>query len=803
MGRLRIFIILALLSLAAVYSVTRVRFTANIYELLPSDLPEVRGMDLLNRHFSRDGQLIVTLEAGDAFEAEEASASLAEFLAGREDLISEVFHELPIDALATEGAGLIAWLWLNGDPEAFDQLTERLQEGRSAETINESLEAIEEGFFDQETIIRSYDPLGFTRISGGLSSMAGSGSSADPTASEDGAFRVLYVEGADGLELSDYRDAAIWLEDVRQAVTEWNANRPPDAPAVTTGLTGPPAFMAEIGSAMESDMSGSVLTTTLLIALLFWLMHRRLQPLLWLVAMMLVILCLTLNLGGALYGDLSIMSAGFAAILLGLAVDYGVVLYREAGGCPGDARKLRRTVGPGIIWAAATTAAVFVSLNLSSLPGISELGTLVAIGVLIGSAVMLWGFSPMAVSRPPRLLTAEPATPGHDRLAVRLATGVAVAVPLLAAGSLFQRGVPQLEREFQPFRLRSSPAMEAWIHLEERLQGRQNAAPLIVIGNSSADLRANLERATERLDQMAASGLIQRFSLPEKLVPNPANQRVNASKIGPLIPEGERLLSEIEAAGFSDSGAKLTRAIFADWRRVGDRLGSDFSENGIRPSGKLAEWTAGRLTSEQEGQFAALGSVTPPPYAGREWIDETSGENTAVASLTSLGASLNQRIRVDLVRVFLPMMGILAVMLGVVFREWRDLLLSLFCLAFAAAALVIVTIWTPLGWNSFNVCGIPLLFGVGLDYSIHMIFALRRTGGHLVQTRESIGKALMFCGGSTAIGFGSLGFASARGLASLGQLCAAGILINMIVAIWLLPRWWRWLHRHRIDSGIR
>ena len=100
-----------------------------------------------------------------------------------------------------------------------------------------------------------------------------------------------------------------------------------------------------------------------------------------------------------------------------------------------------------------------------------------------------------------------------------------------------------------------------------------------------------------------------------------------------------------------------------------------------------------------------------------------------------------------------------------------------------------------MSWNSFNICGLPLLFGTGLDFSIHMIFALRRCSGDLGKARLGIGNALIFCGMSSAIGFGSLAISAADGLSSLGIVCAVGIFINMAIAVWLLPRWYRWIHR--------
>ena len=93
-------------------------------------------------------------------------------------------------------------------------------------------------------------------------------------------------------------------------------------------------------------------------------------------------------------------------------------------------------------------------------------------------------------------------------------------------------------------------------------------------------------------------------------------------------------------------------------------------------------------------------------------------------------------------------------------------------------------------WNLMNITALPLLLGVGVDYSIHIQLALQRYGGDLHKVRRSVGNAILLCGASTAAGFGSLGFASNPGLASLGRVAALGIVIACVSAVFLLPVWW-------------
>lgn len=792
MTRIPPILIITFFGAIAAFCILRVQFNAVLYEMLPPDLPEVQGMDRLNRFFSRDGQLIVTMKAAESIEAEEAMESLAKRLVVEPGLVSATFRELTLTELVTEGGGLLAWLWLNAPEGILPTLGDRFKEGRSKEEIASAMEAIQGGFFDQNVVVKSYDPLGISRLGGLLGESA---ASPDPMSSGDGTFQVMYVEGM-GVDFSDYRDAAKWLKKMRAVVDEWEREWEGGhggTDSVTVGLTGTPAFMAEVGTRMEFDMTLSVFSTMVLIAALFWWMHRQTKPLAWLISGMLVVLSITILIGGVLFGDLSVMSAGFAAILMGLAVDYGIVLYREAYNSGEDVRSLRRSVGPGILWAAATTASVFLSLNLSSLPGLSEMGNLVAIGIAVGALVMLYGFAPIAVqfvrdtkSKP---AVALPVIRAWGRKGALVTAWV---VPAVTLASIFLKEMPALEVNFQPFLIRESPSMVAWQALQHELKGREGVVPMVVTASSLPELHEYLNDAGNRIAKAKESGLVSESLLPEIFIPEPARQAANAETVQRWLGEKERLLGEIGLAGFSVEGTKLTESVFTAWEHY---LAQLESEDYAKPEGKLASWSVDRLFATRDGTYAALGAVKPTNPLNREWVAAICDENTVVASLGSLGTALNERIRGDVVRVFLPMLGILVLMLVVVFRSWRDVLLNLFALFFSTGILLLATTWTPMSWNSFNVCGLPLIFGTGIDYGIHMLLTLKRNGGDIVSARAGIGKALLFCGGSTAIGFGSFATGSSEGLASLGLVCAVGILANMVVAIWLLPHWYRWLHR--------
>src|SRR5688572_24870906 len=125
------------------------------------------------------------------------------------------------------------------------------------------------------------------------------------------------------------------------------------------------------------------------------------------------------------------------------------------------------------------------------------------------------------------------------------------------------------------------------------------------------------------------------------------------------------------------------------------------------------------------------------------------------------------------------------------FRRLREICLSLASVCMGGVALLTVMRIAGWEWNLMNLLALPLLLGAGVDYSIHMLSSLRRTGGNLNETLRTTGRALLLCGGTTVVGFGSLAWSSNAGLASLGKVCATGIAAVTLVSVFLLPVWWR------------
>ena len=96
-----------------------------------------------------------------------------------------------------------------------------------------------------------------------------------------------------------------------------------------------------------------------------------------------------------------------------------------------------------------------------------------------------------------------------------------------------------------------------------------------------------------------------------------------------------------------------------------------------------------------------------------------------------------------------------------------------------------------------------MLLGTGLDYSLHLTFALRRERGDLRAVYRGTGMAIVFCALTTAIAFGSLTLASNQAIQQLGTVVSIGALVLAFFAVGILPGLWVLLPGKSVDTSDR
>ncbi|MCI0744996.1 MAG: MMPL family transporter [Verrucomicrobia subdivision 3 bacterium] len=768
---------------------TRLRLDVEVLNLLPQSLPAVQGLKTYQENFSNARELIIAVK-GDAEDVETAARTLAQALRRQTNLASKVIWQPLWLEYPGQSAELIAYLWYNQPPESFAGLANRLDRANLTNVLLSARERLATTFSPADLALLAYDPLELTRLPGATNP----GDTGEQLfVSEDGTFRVLFVEA--NSPLANYKQCRAWLDNVKDVVARQSLPT-----GITIGYTGRPAFVTEIAGGMERDMTGSAGGTLLTIGVLFYLTHRRLRPLLWLLALLLSLLAATTAIGAFFFGTLNVVSLGFAAILLGLAEDFGIVLYQESRSHPElSTAEVRRHAAPGIWWSAVTTAGAFLLLNLSGLPGLGQLGSLVAIGILLAAVVMIYAYVPPLMrwhrkSDPSgfseRLLLFAPV-----RLLPAKWIWTITTVLLLAAAFILWQPRARFDRSPEALKPRNSGAYAAVEEIKQRLGHIDDPVWVMVHGANEEEVARRLRLVEPWLSRGVTNRAIASFTLPNQLWPHPENQRANRAALGSLAGRADELRRAILSHGFTTNSVALTENLFAAWRTA-------LAHDGVYwPSNAASRWAVDRIFGKTSDGILALGLIQPAEsrQVTRRFIEslppELRRENVIISGWEFIGPTIFELVVRELPRVTIPIAALVLISLWLAFRDFKAVLLSLATLAFSGLAMQAIMDLAGWRWNLLNLMGIPLLLGIGVDYSIHIQLALRRYGGDLAAARKSVGRALLLAGTTTVVGFGSLSFSTNAGMSSLGKVCALGIGLALLTAVYLLPVWWRSAHR--------
>jgi predicted RND superfamily exporter protein len=788
--RLAVPIILVASILVASFGLTRLRFDTDILSMMPGDLPEVKGLKAFHEAFSRNDELILVINGSeeDAGNLAQAAESLGESLEA-EGRVKQARWKPRWDEDPQGIAELLAYLWLNGDPEVSRAQAARLSPENSGATLRDSLAKVATSMEGIDMVMRAHDPLGFLDQPAVTSLMNSSGQGGEAFESEDGRTHLLFADSPTPIE--GYRDADVWLKGLRKSIACWQAG---DGAGLQVHLTGEPAFSSEIGMAMETDLSGSISITLGLIGILFWWMQRRFSLLLGLVGILVLVFAVALGIAGWLYGELSIMALSSIEILIGLAVDYGLVICQEAKVAGHNRKALLAASGKPVLFGALTTTMVFLALNLGGLPGMAQLGSIVAFGLSAAAVLMLVIYLPFVA----KFGVNRQAVRGDGKILPRRKRSWVITgfLALASVIILAVHGLPGAEFSSKIMRPRNSEAMETFEKVQQAFPAFGGESLGVVIeADSDAAMLVKISAARQRIMTARNDGFASDGTLPDGWWPDTAAQAINRPLLAAMANNRERLLKEADTAGFAEEGIALDKAVLDELAKQTAK-----SELVFPQSESAREVMRLFLSRKQGGGGYLLGSLDPaegidPSGVDYEKFRAMTGDGIWLSGWSLFKPAISKLVREDMTRMLVPMFVLLVGMMIFIFRRAGDVVLALFAMVISTLVMLAIMSLTGLKWNFVNLMATPLLLGTGIDYAIHVTLSLRRTGGNFKELWQGTGKALLFCGASNVIGFGSLMFSSSDALVSLGSVAVIGITLSMATSIFLLPGW----HTARVE----
>ena len=279
-------------------------------------------------------------------------------------------------------------------------------------------------------------------------------------------------------------------------------------------LTGPVPMADEEFSTIKENAALNATVTIAIVLLILWLALRWMRIIFAVFVCVAVGLSITAAVGMMLVGTLNLISVYFAVLFVGLGVDFGIqfsVRYRAERHSTDDLHEalLRtgRRAGAPLTLAALATAAGFLSFLPTVYKGVSELGLIAGIGMLIAFATSITLLPALlSVLKPPgeteqlgyAVLAPVDSFLERHRMAILIVTAVVVAagLPLLY----------WLRFDFNPINLRSpnTEAVSTYLSLKDDpasgFNDIQVLEPSLGGGRSAGDETARLARGRARDD---------------------------------------------------------------------------------------------------------------------------------------------------------------------------------------------------------------------------------------------------------------------------------------------------------------
>ena len=596
-------------------------------------------------------------------------------------------------------------------------------------------------------------------------------------------------------------------------------------------LTGPVPMADEEFSTIKENAELNATVTITIVLFILWLALRWVRIILAVFVCVAVGLAMTAAVGMLLVGTLNLISVYFAVLFVGLGVDFGIqfsVRYRAERHDVDEVHEALlqtgRHAGAPLTLAALATAAGFLSFLPTVYKGVSELGLIAGIGMLIAFATSVTLLPALlSVLKPP----SEPEQLGYSALAPvdsflerhRIAILVVTAVVVTAGLPLLY----WLRFDFNPMNLRSpkTEAVSTYLALKNDPDSGFNDIQVLAPSLEAADqVAAKLRALPEVKRVLTLSSFIpadQQQKLPliynaaKVLLPllnptapsQPPTDAQNVSMMGSTVDALRRLAGNSTGSGavaarrLADAMAALSKADPAVRQRLQDII--------VQPL-RIALDDLRTLLTAREVTRANL-----PPDLVREWVTAEgkarvdvapSGDAAdnevlqkfaravqAVAPEATEGPISILEARREVVVAFIEAGACALLSIGVLLwltlRRFGDVLLTLVPLLLAGVVTLEICVLIDLPLNFANIIALPLLLGVGVAFKIYYIMAWRAGQTNLLQS--VLTRAVTFSACTTATAFGSLWFSSHPGTSSMGKLLAISLLTTMAAAALFQP----------------
>ena len=483
-----------------------------------------------------------------------------------------------------------------------------------------------------------------------------------------------------------------------------------------------------------------------------------------------------LALVGMIQGRITLGSAFFGMLLLGLGIDFGIHLLvalrdgRSHGLNPDESlRKAINVSAEPIVLGAMSSALAFGVLTLIPNSLTRDMGLTAFFGVIIGMVLMLTllpaGWLILERRRAHLDAPAKLSIPGlHTLVTYSIAkpkTVLAIGIILAVIGAC---GIPRYKTETDLEKIFSNdvPALDVAVRIQEIF----NTATTLYTARVES-----LEQAREWKAGLVSLPGIAAVTSPTDIILEDSDER-QATLASLVHPQ----------AGSSGDGISAVR----------DRIQRALSAGPITID-SMPPWLKAGIVSE-DGSLAI--SIAPEEDSlDAEVLDLEINKIRSVAP-TATGVPIVVRLAtmgmVQYVPYMVPMVfTMVTLVLIAVFRERKPVLLALLPVVIATSITFGFYFWFDLQFSIMTIVVVPVILGLGVDDGIHIVERIRRyespTVDQLHEAVMGVGRPIFLTTSTTCVSFAALLFTEHSGLESIAHFMLVGIPLCFLTSVTMLP----------------
>ena len=808
----QIAIISAIVAAFAIAGASRIHFDPDLLNLIPQNNREVNEFRTILRDLGTLDNHVVVLQMPPGVDVNTYDPLIDSIAAGykKSPHIEDVQYRIPNPLDFVEIILPKALLFLT--PQQLEVVSQKLSDQgiRDAVARNRTLLQTPQSFALKQLI--QYDPFNlapiflekFQSASGGLHIDTASGYylSADKT--------MLLILAKPKKPAQDVPFAKDLLGEgsliEARALKEFQQNAPPGTPLPEITHTGGYQIAAGDADLIRGDIIINVLGSFFGVLGLFLYAFRRGAALLYGALPMALGLALTFGVAGVVYGQLSSASAGFAALLAGLGIDFITVMYgryvdernRGATMAHGLIVAIQSTL-PGVFIAAITTAATFYAFLATEFRGMTQLGFLTGTGILFflaATALLLPALIVMTErqgesKRAPKLYLHSFGSGKLIDVALRSPRATIwiwlVFIAICGAASFRLR----FSDNIQDLRAKGNLGVVTQERVTKKFGQSFEFMMYVIHGKSLEDVIARTHATTEQLKPLVADKTIASYQSIATFLPPLEQQRA-------IIGELER--------GRADS---------FNFDRISATFRQALADNGFRPEAydNYLELFAQTLAPKQPLTIDTLDNAdlrafttrfvkqTPTGWMSVTYLYPTGGKwprevpqkllalrgDNMLTGINLVSGTLRRIVKADATRS--TIIGFVAVVVIMVlsFRKVVPALLTFVPFVAGAAAMLGLMAIGGLQFNFMNIFVGLMIIGVGTDYAVYILQRYQEDPDHFPRAAHETGKAVVMAALTTIVGYGSFALSHYPGLRSIGYASFFGIFFSGLAAITLLP----------------